>query len=196
MKKYIFDKARFLGSFDSPDKLSFAHAEVAFVGRSNAGKSSLINALCGAPIAKVSKTPGKTRMINVFSVAVDKWLVDLPGYGFAKASQHEKIDWKKMIEQYFFTRRSLKAILLVIDAYVGATALDLQMLDWLKRSRMPYRVIANKADHLSQDDRAKQRRSLALDLGVDPKHLLWTSAKKNTHIVEFHAMISGLLAMK
>ena len=195
MKKHSFDKAQYLGSFDSPAKLSFAHAEVAFVGRSNAGKSSLVNALCGTVVAKISKTPGKTRTINVFSVAADKWLVDLPGYGFARVSHREKIDWKKMIEQYFFTRKSLKATFVVIDAYVGATVLDRQMIDWLKSSRMVYRVVANKVDHITQASLKDQHDSVALDLGIKAEHLFWASAKKNMYIDELHEMVSKLLAI-
>ena len=129
MNKSVFNAAQFHVCVDSAHKLEDAQAEVAFVGRSNVGKSSLINALCGRRLlAKISKTPGKTRTINVFSIRNGKWIVDLPGYGFAAVSIKEKDKWKHMIECYLSGRPSLKAIFVLVDAYVGATALDRQML--------------------------------------------------------------------
>ncbi|MCX5703432.1 MAG: ribosome biogenesis GTP-binding protein YihA/YsxC, partial [Candidatus Omnitrophica bacterium] len=117
MNKSVFNNAQFHACVDSAHKLEDAQAEVAFVGRSNVGKSSLVNALCGRRLlAKISKTPGKTRTINVFSICYGKWIVDLPGYGFAAVPKKEKDSWKHMIEYYFSTRPSLKAIFVLIDA--------------------------------------------------------------------------------
>jgi GTP-binding protein len=196
MNKSIFNTVQFYASVDSADKLDHAHAEVAFVGRSNVGKSSLVNAICGCHLlAKISKTPGKTRTINVFSIRYGKWIVDLPGYGFAAVSIKEKDNWKHMIECYISSRSSLKAIFVLVDAHVGATALDRQMLAWLKSTARPYRVIVNKIDRIAQAKLVEQRRSLALDLGVMPEHVLWVSAKKGTGIRELQSVTSGFLAL-
>ncbi len=197
MNKSVFNTVQFHACVDSAHKLEDAQAEVAFVGRSNVGKSSLVNALCGRRLlAKISKTPGKTRTINVFSICNGKWIVDLPGYGFAAVSIKEKDNWKHMIEYYLSGRSSLKAIFVLVDAYVGATALDRQMLAWLKSADMPYRIIVNKIDRITQVNLAEQRQSLALDLEVMPDHILWVSAKKGTGIKDLHDSISGFLHYK
>lgn len=194
MEKNVFDTAQFYVCVDSARKLDDAYAEVAFVGRSNVGKSSLLNALCGRRLlAKVSKTPGKTRTINVFSLREGKWIVDLPGYGFAAVSKKEKNSWKGMVEYYFSSRASLKAIFVLIDAHVGPTALDRQMLSLLKSVGMPYRIIVNKIDRIAQERIVEQRQSLALDLKVKPEHILWVSAKKGIGIEELRNSISGFL---
>lgn len=196
MNKSIFNTAQFHACVDSVEKLDYAHAEVAFVGRSNVGKSSLINALCSRRLlAKTSKLPGKTRTINVYSIGFGKWIVDLPGYGFAAVSIREKDSWKQMIEDYFSGRPSIKAIFVLIDAHVGATALDRQMLAWLKSTARPYRVVVNKIDRIAQTKLIEQRQSLALDLGVKPEHIFWVSAKKGTGIKELQSVASDLLQL-
>ena len=197
MNKSFFNNAQFHACVDSAHKLEDVKAEVAFVGRSNVGKSSLVNALCGRHLlAKTSKTPGKTRTINVFSIRNGKWIVDLPGYGFAAVSIEEKNSWKHMIEDYFSSRPALKAIFVLVDAYVGATALDRQMLARLKSVDMSYRIIVNKIDRITQVKLIEQRQSLALDLEVMSEHILWVSAKKGTGIKELQTVISSFLALQ
>ena len=196
MNKSVFNTAQFHACVDSAHKLEDAQAEVAFVGRSNVGKSSLVNALCGRRLlAKISKTPGKTRTINVFSIRNGKWIIDLPGYGFVAVSIKEKDNWKHMIECYLSGRTSLKAIFVLVDAHVGATVLDRQMLAWLKSTARPYRVIVNKIDRITQVKLVEQRRSLALDLGIMPEHILWVSVKKGTGIKELQSVTSGFLVL-
>ena len=196
MNKNVFNSAQFHACVVSADKLDTAQAEVVFVGRSNVGKSSLVNALCGRHmLAKISKTPGKTRTINVFSICDGKWIVDLPGYGFAAVPIEERNNWKHMIEYYLSSRPSLKAIFVLVDGYVGATALDLQMLAWLKSVGIQYRIIVNKIDRMAQVKLAKQRQNLALDLKVMPEHILWVSAKKGIGIKDMHTSISSFLAL-
>lgn len=131
--------------------------EVALVGRSNVGKSSFINALVNRKgLARESATPGKTREINFYSVNNKLYLVDLPGYGYAKVSKAEKIGWAEMIETYLITREQLQLILLLIDIRHEPSADDKTMLNWLRNQARPYLVIANKLDKLSKNQIHKQ----------------------------------------
>ncbi|MDR1784544.1 MAG: ribosome biogenesis GTP-binding protein YihA/YsxC [Endomicrobium sp.] len=128
-------------------------AEVVISGRSNVGKSSVINALClRKNLARISKTPGRTKSINIYSVSKGKWIVDLPGYGFAKVSRYEKELWSKMIESYLIQRESKKMVYIIIDAFVGPTELDFNMVDWLnKLGGISFKIIANKYDKVHQN---------------------------------------------
>ncbi|MDR1941584.1 MAG: ribosome biogenesis GTP-binding protein YihA/YsxC [Endomicrobium sp.] len=124
-------------------------SEVIFSGRSNVGKSSVINALClRKNLARTSKTPGRTRSINVYSVSMRRWLIDLPGYGFARVSPKEKELWRDMIEGCILERKSKKTVYIIIDAFVGPTELDFSMAEWLKQYEVPFKIIANKCDKL------------------------------------------------
>ena len=139
----------FFISTTKPKEMPESISEVAFVGRSNVGKSSVINAICKKKnLARTSKTPGRTRAINVFTPAKGRWLVDLPGYGFARVSSEEKVLWKKMIEEYITTRKTLKKIYILIDSYVGPSELDFSMIDWLKNLNIKYSIVANKTDKI------------------------------------------------
>ena len=126
-------------------------AEVAFAGRSNSGKSSAINALTGRrALARVSKTPGRTRQINFFEVDPDRRLVDLPGYGYAKVSQSEKRLWSRLVERYLHSRESLAGIVLIADARRGLTAADLLLLDAADEVQVPVHLVLTKADKLNR----------------------------------------------
>ena len=139
----------FFISTTKPKEMPESISEVAFVGRSNVGKSSVINAICKKKnLARTSKTPGRTRAINVFTPAKGRWLVDLPGYGFARVSSEEKALWQKMIEEYITTRKTLKKVYILIDSYVGPSELDFIMVDWLKKLNISYGIIANKTDKI------------------------------------------------
>ncbi len=134
---------------------SSEYSDIAFVGKSNVGKSSMINTLLNRKmIAKVSSTPGKTRLINFFRVRFkdeannDGFMnfVDLPGYGYAKVSQTERENWKRMIESYFLKREALKGVILLVDIRHKADKKDLLMIDLLKKYAIPFLVVATKSD--------------------------------------------------
>ena len=134
--------------------------EVAIVGRSNVGKSSLINRLANRKnLAKTSSTPGKTRSINYYCFNNSWYLVDLPGYGFAKVSRSEKARWAKMIEGYLTSRKTLRGVILLVDIRHPPSQDDRLMKDWLEHHQIPYMVVATKADKLS---RSARQRNLAM----------------------------------
>ena len=130
--------------------------EVAFVGRSNVGKSSLLNTLVNNfKLAKVSSEPGKTRSVNFYLVNDRFFLVDLPGYGFAKVPLEEQKRWRELIEGYLKERDRLKGVFLLVDSRVGPTEKDVQMKEWLDFYGIPYVVVATKVDKLKKRERAK-----------------------------------------
>ena len=130
--------------------------EYAFVGRSNVGKSSLINTLTGRnSLARVSKQPGKTQTINFFNVDGEWHLVDLPGYGFAKVSKKQRSDWNKMIMNYLKKRRQLVAAMVLIDARIPPQKIDIEFINKLGEERIPFVIVFTKADKLKRSD--KQR---------------------------------------
>ena len=122
--------------------------EIAFAGRSNAGKSSALNTLCGLrALARVSKTPGRTQLINLFEVPGGRF-VDLPGYGYAQVPGQVRRDWGKLIEQYMQVRQTLAGVVLIMDIRHPLTDFDTQMLDWAKARHMPIHALLTKADKL------------------------------------------------
>lgn len=124
--------------------------EVAFSGRSNAGKSSVLNALTGrSGLARTSKTPGRTQQLNVFVVDVDKRLVDLPGYGYAKVSDRLHQHWLKMVNGYFLGRQALSGLVLIMDVRHPLRDGDLKQLEWSQSVGLPVHIVLNKSDKLS-----------------------------------------------
>jgi GTP-binding protein len=147
-----YQQTRFLTSVYDPRRLpTETGAEVAFAGRSNAGKSSAINALCRQKgLAQTSKTPGRTRTINFFSVDAERQLVDLPGYGYAQAPASTREHWRVLVERYLTQRRSLRGLVLVMDIRHPLTDYDWQLLGWCKQRGLPLHVLLTKADKLSR----------------------------------------------
>jgi len=129
-----------------PDDEGF---EVAFAGRSNAGKSSALNTLTHASLARTSKTPGRTQLLNFFNLDEDRRLVDLPGYGYAKVPIPLKLHWQRHLEAYLGSRESLKGLILMMDIRHPMTDFDLLMLDWSIASHMPMHILLTKADKLT-----------------------------------------------
>ncbi|MBA2689219.1 MAG: YihA family ribosome biogenesis GTP-binding protein [Burkholderiales bacterium] len=151
---------------DLPDT---AGGEVAFVGRSNAGKSSAINTLATRnQLAFVSKTPGRTQQINYFSLPEDRFLVDLPGYGFATAPQSVKQHWQELISAYLLSRAQLRALVLIMDARHPLKELDRQLIDWFVPAQKPMHVLLTKADKLSRQERIATLRRVNEELGKLP----------------------------
>jgi GTP-binding protein len=186
--------ARFVTSAADARKLGICHAEVAFVERSNVGKSSLLNALANQKqLARVSKTPGRTRLINVFLTGPDRWIVDLPGYGFATGPAAERATWQAMVEGYLTGRTSLRMVFVLVDAEVGPTKLDHQMIEWLRGEALPHRIVATKADQVKPSKALKQRKDVAADLGLHSADIAWVSANKGSGIADLRREVALLL---
>ncbi|MBL8385872.1 MAG: YihA family ribosome biogenesis GTP-binding protein [Burkholderiales bacterium] len=136
-------------------------AEVAFVGRSNSGKSSAINTLANRRrLAFSSKTPGRTQQINFFSVGTGRFLVDLPGYGYAKVQKSERQRWMGFVSDYLQTRGSLTGLVLIMDARHPLTELDRQLLQWFLPRSIPVHVLLTKADKLGREEQARTLRAV------------------------------------
>ena len=147
-----------------------AQPEFAFAGRSNVGKSSLINGLMNRKsLARVSSEPGKTRTINYYHINDSFYFVDLPGYGFAKVSEKEKAAWGKMIERYLTTSKTLKQIFLLADIRHAPSAADKQMADWIRQAGYEPVVIATKLDKINRSQRAAQLKLLRTELSLPPE---------------------------
>jgi GTP-binding protein len=151
--------------------------EVAFVGRSNVGKSSLINVLAGRKaLVRTSSTPGRTQLINFFDINGTLTLVDLPGYGYAKAPPDIRKQWGPMIETYLAKRENLKAVVLILDIRRIPSDGDLDMLGWLERYGVPPIIVLTKCDKLSKNERSKQTTLIAKAIQRDTGIMLPFSA--------------------
>lgn len=146
-----------------------AFPEIAFAGRSNVGKSSLINALVKRKkLARTSNTPGRTREINFFSVNNGIYFIDLPGYGYAKVPQRTRKSWGPMIETYLSRRPTLRLVILILDVRRDPSEEDRQLLDWLRFYRLPFLVVLTKVDKVSRNEAALRRSRIGADLGLPP----------------------------
>jgi GTP-binding protein len=162
----IFDRATYVASAHDLEQLPpDLGAEVAFVGRSNAGKSSAINTLANhRRLAYVSKTPGRTQLINFFSLGEDRTLVDLPGYGYAQVPARVKAHWQNVMAAYVGTRRALNGLVLIMDARHPLKSLDIKLLDWYLPTGKPVHCLLTKADKLSKSDQALTLRKVLKQL--------------------------------
>jgi GTP-binding protein len=176
-----FGGASFLTSAHQPDQLVPDHGvEVAFAGRSNSGKSSAINAIVGQKsLARTSRTPGRTQLINFFQLGPAKRLVDLPGYGYARVPESLRKHWRTLMEAYFAERQSLIGMALIMDIRRGLTDFDFQMLDWVQASTacQPL-ILLTKADKLSRGKGIDQRRVVRRQLDDDVPVVLFSATKR------------------
>ena len=174
---------RFVMSADRLDALPPSPAELAVVGRSNVGKSSLLNAVAkSSKLAHVSKTPGRTQLLNLFVLPDETTVVDCPGYGYAAVSKSMRAGWQQMIEGYLLGRAELRQILVLVDGEIGPTKLDVQLLEWLDANELPHVVIATKHDKVKASQREKRKRAVAEGCGVDRGDVVWVSAAKGVGI--------------
>jgi GTP-binding protein len=160
--------SNFVGSFFSMDQLpADRRPEIAVAGRSNVGKSSLLNRLLGSrKLAKVSSTPGKTRSLNFFLVDEKFYFVDLPGYGFARVPVAVKEEWTKLIEAYLTTGKHLVGLLLLLDCRRDLTKDDLELIDWLAQRELPVLIALTKVDKLTRDKTNRKVKQLERELGA------------------------------
>jgi GTP-binding protein len=165
-------------------------AEVAVVGRSNVGKSSLINAISGRTgLANVSKTPGRTRLLNCFALPAGGTVVDCPGYGYAEESKSMRASWQAMIERYLLEREPLVMLIVLVDGEIGPTRLDLELLDWLRHHQLPHSIVATKHDKVKSSHRAKRVKEVAAACRLDPQDVVWVSAAKGTGIERLRGLM-------
>jgi GTP-binding protein len=185
---------RFVSSASRTHQLPEADREVAFVGRSNVGKSSLINALANQKqLARVSNTPGRTQLINLFEHLGGGTIVDLPGYGYAKVPGHIRKDWGAMIEGYLLEREGLEMVFVLVDGPIGPTPLDEQMLDWLRDNDVPHTVVATKMDKVKSAKRRTRKNELAAGCMLDTGDIVWVSSAKGVNIDELRGLVIGHL---
>jgi len=168
--------------------------EIAFLGRSNVGKSSLLNALVGEKAAKVSSTPGRTRAINFFQLSDQKErprlvFADLPGYGYAKISKSISAEWPKFIEPYLAERETLKLCICLVDSNIPPQQSDAKLIDWLRHVGRDFLVVATKSDRLSGNQRTKSL--AAIRQGFDLSEVMPVSAKTGTGVKDLWSRIEA-----
>ncbi len=164
----LFQRAVFLTTVANlRDLPQDSQCEVAFAGRSNAGKSSAINTLAGrVRLAYVSKTPGRTQHLNYFTLADGKYFVDLPGYGYAKAPEAIRSQWEGLIGPYLSKRQQLSGLVVIMDSRRPLTDLDLRLIDWFRPTGRPIHILLSKADKLSRQEQTKVLRSVRAEMAT------------------------------
>jgi GTP-binding protein len=198
----LFQQATFLTTVAHlRDLPADAVREVAFAGRSNAGKSSAINTLAGrVRLAYVSKTPGRTQHLNYFTLADGKYFVDLPGYGYAKAPLEIRAQWEGLIGPYLGKREQLAGLVVIMDIRRPLTDLDLRLIDWFRPTGRPIHILLSKADKLSRQEQSKTLRSVKAELatwgGAELYSVQLFSSLKKTGVEEAEAVLAGWLGLE
>jgi GTP-binding protein len=187
--------AIFVGSFVREDKCpTISMPEYAFIGRSNVGKSSLINMLCRKKdLAKVSNTPGKTQTINYFDIDNKWFMVDLPGYGYARISRTKREEWEKMIHYFLKNRKNLQYVFLLIDSMIPPQKIDMDFMNWLGENRVPFVIAYTKSDRILPIDLKKNLRKIREEILKSWETLpieFITSAEKRRGKVEILSFIA------
>ncbi|WP_107688608.1 ribosome biogenesis GTP-binding protein YihA/YsxC [Neisseria wadsworthii] len=195
----LFQNAKFFTTVNHLKDLPDTPAEIAFVGRSNAGKSSAINTLCNhVRLAYVSKTPGRTQHINFFELSDGNFMVDLPGYGYAQVPEAVRRHWVQLLGNYLQTRKELIGLVLIMDCRHPLKPLDMQMLDFFEATGRPVHILLSKADKLSKNDQIKTLSSVkkALKPFMERQEVsvqLFSSLKKQG-IEEVNETVAGWFA--
>ncbi|MFY9341434.1 MAG: ribosome biogenesis GTP-binding protein YihA/YsxC [Planctomycetota bacterium] len=189
-------QVQFLAAVVDVDALPATRAEVAFLGRSNVGKSSLLNALAGQKrLAPVSATPGRTQVLACFQLdRSGATLVDCPGYGYAQVAKQQRHSWPAMLERYLLERENLTRALLLIDGEIGPTESDLRMLAWLREHDVPIALVATKHDKVKSSHRDRRAREVAAACAVEPGEVVWVSADEDYGISELRQLVRDWLA--
>lgn len=190
-----FPAVQFLTSSWQPHQFPpDAGVEVAFAGRSNAGKSSALNAITGRKdLARTSKTPGRTQLINFFALNERQRLADLPGYGFAKVPEKMRDHWRELMERYVETRASLGGIVLVMDSRHPLTEFDCQMLEWAGAQNLPTHLLLTKADKLSRSESMSTLKKVRASVGDAATAQLFSAVAK-TGVDEARKEVLRMLA--
>ena len=196
----LFQKAVFLKTVANLNDMPFdSQREIAFAGRSNAGKSSAINTLANhSRLAFVSKTPGRTQHLNYFTLDEGKYFVDLPGYGFAKAPEEIRSQWEGLLAPYLRYREPLVGLVLIMDSRHPLTELDLQMLDWFAQTGKPIHILLSKADKLTRQEQALAMRNVReamAEIGDSCSLQLFSSLNK-MGVAEAEIVLGGWLGME
>ncbi|KAF4516719.1 hypothetical protein B566_EDAN003470 [Ephemera danica] len=175
--------------------------EVAFAGRSNAGKSSAINTLAGrVRLAYVSKTPGRTQHLNYFTLTEGRYFVDLPGYGYAKAPEAIRSQWEGLIGPYLSQREQLAGLIVIMDCRRPLTDLDLRLIDWFRSTERPIHILLSKADKLSRQEQTKVLCSVMAELATWGDTARYSvqlfSSLKKTGVEEAETILAGWLGLE
>ena len=178
----FYRQAQFLISAGKAKQFPVTGMEVAFAGRSNAGKSSAINTLCdNKGLARTSKTPGRTRLVNFFELDEQRRIVDLPGYGFAKVPIAMKQEWEKLMTQYLSEQHALKGLIVIMDIRHPLNDYDWQMLEWCQHYQLPAHVLLTKADKIkrgAQQNSKLKTQKLLREAGIDASVQTFSALKK------------------
>ena len=191
----LYPSLRFLTSAAEPHQLApDTGREVAFAGRSNSGKSTAINAVTQrSGLARVSRTPGRTQLVNFFELAAGQRLVDLPGYGFAKVPEKVRLHWLALMEHYFNARESLIGLMLIVDSRRGLSAQDAAMLEWVLSRRRAAHVLLTKADKLNRRESQRVLKDTAAACGDTTVTAQLFSAHAKEGIDEARLVMQGWL---
>jgi GTP-binding protein len=189
-------QAEFLTTVANDNILQNTKNEFAFVGRSNAGKSSLINALTkNSKLAKTGQTAGLTKNINYFLINKGAFtFVDLPGYGFHKAGKQEEDKWAKTLENYFLNSKNLKCVFVLVDSRLEASENDVNMLKFLSHYNIPFMVLATKSDKLKKNDIQKNRQKVAYSLALGESNVIMCSSATKMGIREILSVMDNFVA--
>ena len=194
-----YSKARFERAYGTFEQLpASTMPEIVFSGRSNVGKSSLINKVFNRKnLARVSSVPGKTITINFYSCGNEAKIVDLPGYGYAKVAKSEKTRWANMMEQYFNSGRDIKLVVQLVDMRHPATADDIMMMEFLEHAGIDYIVVMTKSDKLSKGEYKSRVENSRQELSfVDPENIIPFSSQTGENVDKIKAIIESRLEAK